>query len=277
MKINHFFCRRKQNIFDIPHLFKSSLLDIHKNRRFTLSSRKSCYTVSEAFFVDINIYRFSVLWSVTFAMSTPRKSNLLVKNTGMSLNDRFTQIQKKSKPVVEDEIIRKHRILSFNMERRPEVAASLLMSQDFVNRERLRVPLPPPLPPPRTEINNRMYNSLMHDMIRSSDRVGIPVHERLTIGRPPLVEDRRRIRRRRGPKTKIREPVKPNVNTNGNSQRIPKVSKSKKRQNSKQRDQFPRKDQVISKEDLDQQLDQFMSHTKQKRDEELNRVIQENS
>ncbi|CAH1725038.1 uncharacterized protein LOC114121831 isoform X2 [Aphis gossypii] len=210
-------------------------------------------------------------------MSTPRKSNLLVKNTGMSLNDRFTQIQKKSKPVVEDEIIRKHRILSFNMERRPEVAASLLMSQDFVNRERLRVPLPPPLPPPRTEINNRMYNSLMHDMIRSSDRVGIPVHERLTIGRPPLVEDRRRIRRRRGPKTKIREPVKPNVNTNGNSQRIPKVSKSKKRQNSKQRDQFPRKDQVISKEDLDQQLDQFMSHTKQKRDEELNRVIQENS
>lgn len=195
----------------------------------------------------------------------------------MSLNDRFTQIQKKSKPVVEDEIIRKHRILSFNMERRPEVAASLLMSQDFVNRERLRVPLPPPLPPPRTEINNRMYNSLMHDMIRSSDRVGIPVHERLTIGRPPLVEDRRRIRRRRGPKTKIREPVKPNVNTNGNSQRIPKVSKSKKRQNSKQRDQFPRKDQVISKEDLDQQLDQFMSHTKQKRDEELNRVIQENS
>ncbi|KAE9541143.1 hypothetical protein AGLY_004388 [Aphis glycines] len=210
-------------------------------------------------------------------MSTPRKSNLLVKNTGMSLNDRFTQIQKKFKPVVEDELIRKHRILSFNMERRPEVAASLLMSQDFVNRERLRVPLPPPLPPPRTEINNRIYNSLMHDMIRSSDRVGIPVHERLTIGRPPLVEDRRRIRRRRGPKTKIREPVKPNVNTNGNSQRIPKVSKSKKRQNSKQRDQFPRKDHVISKEDLDQQLDQFMSHTKQKRDEELNRVIQENS
>jgi len=43
------------------------------------------------------------------------------------------------------------------------------------------------------------------------------------------------------------------------------------------RDQFPRKDQVISKEDLDQQLDQFMSHTKQKRDEELNRVIQEHS
>ncbi|KAF0742410.1 ACYPI003585 protein [Aphis craccivora] len=210
-------------------------------------------------------------------MSTPRKSNLLVKNTGMSLNDRFTQIQKKSKPIVEDELIRKHRILSFNMERRPEVAASLLMSQDFVNRERLRVPLPPPLPPPRTEINNRMYNSLMHDMIRSSDRVGIPVHERLTIGRPPLVEDRRRIRRRRGPKNKIREPVKPNVNTNGNSQGIPKISKSKKRQNSKQRDQFPRKDHVISKEDLDQQLDQFMSHTKQKRDEELNRVIQENS
>jgi len=43
------------------------------------------------------------------------------------------------------------------------------------------------------------------------------------------------------------------------------------------RDQFPRKEQVISKEDLDQQLDQFMSHTKQKRDEELNRVIQEHS
>lgn len=43
------------------------------------------------------------------------------------------------------------------------------------------------------------------------------------------------------------------------------------------RDQFPRKEQAISKEDLDQQLDQFMSHTKQKRDEELNRVIQEHS
>lgn len=65
-----------------------------------------------------------------------------------------------------------------------------------MNRERLRVPLPPPLPPPRTEINNHIYNSLMHDMIRSSDRIGIPVHERLTIGRPALVEDRRRIRRR---------------------------------------------------------------------------------
>lgn len=43
------------------------------------------------------------------------------------------------------------------------------------------------------------------------------------------------------------------------------------------RDPFPRKEHVYSKEDLDQQLDQFMSHTKQKRDEELNRVIQEHS
>jgi len=210
-------------------------------------------------------------------MSTARKNNLLVKNTGMSLNDRFTQIQKKSKPISDDELVRKHRILSFNMERRPEVAASLLLNQEFVGRERLRVPLPPPLPPPRPEINNRMYNTIMHDMIRSTDRLGIPVHERLTIGRVPVVEDRRRIRRRRGPKTKAREPVKLNVNTNGNIPGIPKVSKSKKRQLSKQRDQFPRKEQVFSKEDLDQQLDQFMSHTKQKRDEELNRVIQEHS
>lgn len=43
------------------------------------------------------------------------------------------------------------------------------------------------------------------------------------------------------------------------------------------RDPFPRKEHVYSKEDLDQQLDQYMSHTKQKRDEELNRVIQEHS
>ncbi|XP_025207331.1 uncharacterized protein LOC112603116 [Melanaphis sacchari] len=214
---------------------------------------------------------------VALAMSTVRKSNLLVKNTGMSLNDRFTQIQKKSKPAVEDELVRKHRILSFNMERRPEVAASLLLNQEFVNRERLRVPLLPPLPLPRPEVNNRMYNSIMHNMIRSSDRLGIPVHERLSIGRVPPMEDRRRIRRRRGPKTKIREAVKLNVNTNGNNPGVPKVSKSKKRQISKQRDQFPRKEQVFSKEDLDQQLDQFMSHTKQKRDEELNRVIQEHS
>jgi len=65
-----------------------------------------------------------------------------------------------------------------------------------VGRERLRVPLPPPLPPPRPEIDNRMYNTIIHDMIRSTDRLGIPVHERLTIGRVPVVEDRRRIRRR---------------------------------------------------------------------------------
>lgn len=111
-------------------------------------------------------------------------------------------------------------MLSFNMERRPEVAASLLMNQvcftfllnfrihnyynfllnmllkEFANRERLRVPLPPPLPPPRPEINNRMYNSIMHDMLRSSDRLGIPVHDRLAVGRVPIKEDRRRIRRR---------------------------------------------------------------------------------
>ncbi|KAL5236283.1 hypothetical protein ACI65C_003693 [Semiaphis heraclei] len=210
-------------------------------------------------------------------MSSTRKNNLLVKNTGMSLNDRFTQIQKKSKSVVDDELVRKHRMLSFNMERRPEVAASLLLNQEFMNRDRLRVPLPPPLPPPRPDINKQMYNSIMHNMIRPIDRLGIPVHERLSIGRVPLVEDRRRIRRRRGNKSKIRKSVKPNLNTNGNSTDNTKISKSKKRQISKQRDQFPRKEQVISKEDLDQQLDQFMSHTKQKRDEELNRVIQEHS
>ncbi|XP_022174303.1 uncharacterized protein LOC111036554 [Myzus persicae] len=210
-------------------------------------------------------------------MSSARKNNLLVKNTGMSLNDRFTQIQKKSKTVGDDELVRKHRMLSFNMERRPEVAASLLLNQEFMKRDRLRVPLPPPLPPPRPEINKQMYNSIMHNMIRPLDRLGVPVHERLSVGRVPLVEDRRRIRRRRGPKTKVRESAKPNLNTNGSSTGSNKVSKSKKRQISKQRDQFPRKDQVISKEDLDQQLDQFMSHTKQKRDEELNRVIQEHS
>jgi len=65
-----------------------------------------------------------------------------------------------------------------------------------MNRERLRVPLPPPLPPPRPEINKQMYNSIMHNMIRQSDRLGVPVHERLSVGRVPLVEDRRRIRRR---------------------------------------------------------------------------------
>ncbi|CAI6361083.1 unnamed protein product [Macrosiphum euphorbiae] len=211
-------------------------------------------------------------------MSSSRKNNLLVKNTGMSLNDRFTQIQKKSKTVVtDDELVRKHRMLSFNMERRPEVAASLLLNQEFMNRERLRVPMPPPLPPPRPEINKQMYNNIMQNMIRPSDRLGVPVHERLSVGRVPLVEDRRRIRRRRGAKTKIRQSVKSNLNTNGSSIGTTKVSKSKKRQISKQRDQFPRKEQVISKEDLDQQLDQFMSHTKQKRDEELSRVIQEHS
>lgn len=64
-----------------------------------------------------------------------------------------------------------------------------------MNRERLRVPLPPPLPPPRPEINKQVYNSIMH-MIRPLDRLGVPVHERLSVGRVPLVEDRRRIRRR---------------------------------------------------------------------------------
>jgi len=125
----------------------------------------------------------------------------------------------------------------------------------IVNRERLRVPIPLPLPPPRPEINNRMYNSLMQNMIRSSNRLGVPVHERLSVGRVPLVEDRRRVRRRSkvmqifqfvyvlpnkpfilgGPKTKIREPVNPNVNTNGSSTGTTKVSKSKKRQLAKQR------------------------------------------
>jgi len=46
---------------------------------------------------------------------------------------RFTQIQKKSKSVVDDELVRKHRMLSFNMERRPEVAASLLLNQVCFN------------------------------------------------------------------------------------------------------------------------------------------------
>lgn len=123
-----------------------------------------------------------------------------------------------------------------------------------MNRERLRVPLPPPLPPPRPEINKQMYNSIMHNMIRPLDRLGVPVHERLSVGRVPLVEDRRRIRRRSnvmsifnlymlhnktfilgGPKTKIRDSVKPNLNTNGSSIDTTKVSKSKKRQISKQR------------------------------------------
>lgn len=70
-----------------------------------------------------------------------------------------------------------------------------LFLKDYVNRERPRVPMPP-LPPPRPEINNRMYNSLMHDMIRSTERLGIPVHERLALNRVPVVEDRRKIRRR---------------------------------------------------------------------------------
>lgn len=42
---------------------------------------------------------------------------------------RFTQIQHKSKTISEDELVRKHRMLSFDMERRPEVAASLLLNQ----------------------------------------------------------------------------------------------------------------------------------------------------
>ncbi|VVC40853.1 Hypothetical protein CINCED_3A024252 [Cinara cedri] len=203
-----------------------------------------------------------------------RKTNLLVKNTGMSLNDRFTRIQQKSKTIGEDELVRKPHMLSFNVERRPEVATSLLLNQEFVNRERLRVPLPP-LPPPRPEINNRIYSNIMHDMIRSSERLGVPIHDRLT--RVPIIEDRRRIRRRRGLKMKVRESNKLKVNEISSNANTTKTTKSKKRQSSKQKDPFPRKEQVFSKEDLDQQLDQFMSHTKQKRDEELNKVIQEHS
>lgn len=67
--------------------------------------------------------------------------------------------------------------------------------KDYLNRERLRVPLPP-LPPPRPEINSLIYSNIMHDMIRSSDRLGVPVHDRLTMGRVPVKEDRRKIRRR---------------------------------------------------------------------------------
>lgn len=62
-----------------------------------------------------------------------------------------------------------------------------------MTRERVRVPLPP-LPPPRTEISSRLYNSAR--MMRPPERIGIPVHERLALGRVPVVEDRRRIRRR---------------------------------------------------------------------------------
>lgn len=196
----------------------------------------------------------------------------------MSLNDRFTQIQHKSKIIGEDELARKHRMLSFNMERRPEVAASLMLNQDYISRERLRVPLPP-LPPPRPEIGNHIYNSVM--MIRPSERLGVPVHERLALGsRVPVVEDRRRIRRRRGTKNRAQEPaVVPNVNANGSNNTSTNNSRSRnrKKRSSKQKDPFPRKEHVYSKEDLDQQLDQFMSHTKQKRDEELNKVIQEHT
>lgn len=68
-----------------------------------------------------------------------------------------------------------------------------MLFQDYISRERLRVPLPP-LPPPRPEIGNHIFNSVM--MIRPSERLGVPVHERLALGRVPVVEDRRRIRRR---------------------------------------------------------------------------------
>jgi len=68
--------------------------------------------------------------------------------------------------------------------------------KEYINRERLRIPLPPPLPPPRPEINNHIYSGIMHDMIRSSERLGIPIHDRLALGRVPIVEDRRRIRKR---------------------------------------------------------------------------------
>jgi len=33
-------------------------------------------------------------------------------------------------------------------------------------------------------------------MMRPSERLGVPVHERLALGRVPVVEDRRRIKRR---------------------------------------------------------------------------------
>lgn len=65
--------------------------------------------------------------------------------------------------------------------------------KEYASRERVRVPMPP-LPPPRPEIDSRMFNNMM--MMRPSERVGVPVHERLAFGRIPVVEDRRRIRRR---------------------------------------------------------------------------------
>lgn len=52
----------------------------------------------------------------------------------MCILHRFTQIQHKSKTIGEDELVRKHRMLSFDMERRPEVAASLLLNQVCIKR-----------------------------------------------------------------------------------------------------------------------------------------------
>lgn len=130
--------------------------------------------------------------------------------------------------------------------------------KEYMNRERLRVPLPP-LPPPRPDINNHIYNNIMHDMIRSSDRLGVPVHDRLTIGRIPVKEDRRKIRRRRKiiwihnvfiiiiykllymysgrPKTKVQESITSNANSNGSNRSTTQIprSRNKKRQSLKQK------------------------------------------
>ncbi|XP_050440517.1 uncharacterized protein LOC126845716 [Adelges cooleyi] len=196
-----------------------------------------------------------------------RKSNLLVKNTSMSLHDRFTQIQQKAKSVGEEDLIRKRHRLSLNMERRPELPSTLFMNQEYPSRECLRVP-----PPILARADDCMFSGIMRDIMRPVERVNIPVHERLALNRVPLVEERssRRSRRRRGTKAKSRGSVKA-LKSDSNPTEINKPKN--KNRTSKQRDAFPRKEHPVSKEDLDKQLDQFMSHTKQKRDEELSRVI----
>ncbi|XP_050548913.1 uncharacterized protein LOC126910402 [Daktulosphaira vitifoliae] len=199
-----------------------------------------------------------------------RKNNLLVKNTNMSLHDRFTQIQKKVKSAEGEELLKKRRTFPFLMEpeRRPEVASSLFMDTDYSPREFQRSPL---LFPQRSKVGDRLYNSIVHDNLRPMERVNIPVHERLAFSRVPLVEERRKPRRIRDTRINLRGSISELVNNKFNQ---PLNKQKNKRRPLKKRDAFSRKSGKISKEDLDQQLDQFMSHTKQKRDEELHRVIE---
>lgn len=135
----------------------------------------------------------------------------------------------------------------------------VLFFKEFPSRDLLRLPMPLL---PRPEVNDRMYNSIMHDMLRSSERLSVPVHERLSLSRvPPMAEDRRRFRRKSkfvliyfgftlsiflsfclgGPKTKARG--LPTSNMNGNaSERVPSTvettanrSRNRKRRSSKNR------------------------------------------